>query len=59
MRKDKDPNLIGYILSTITSGIINDMLQNSEMVKRRDLDFDEVIDFAFEILADGLKPREK
>lgn len=58
IRKDKDPNLIGYILSTITSGIINDMLQNSEMVKRRGLDFDEVINFTFEILADGLKPRE-
>jgi len=59
IRMDKDPNLIGYILSTITSGIINDLLQNSEMVKKRGLDFDEIIDFTFEMLADGLKPREK
>ncbi|NHJ20908.1 MAG: TetR/AcrR family transcriptional regulator [Candidatus Lokiarchaeota archaeon] len=59
IRIDKDPNLIGYILSTITSGIISDLLQNSEMVKRRGLDFDEIIDFTFEILAEGLKPREK
>lgn len=59
IRRDKDPNLVGYILSTITSGIIDDLLQNSEMVKRRGLDFDEIIDFTFEILADGLKPREK
>ncbi len=59
IRKDKNPNLIGYILSTITSGIINDLLQNSEMVKKRGLNFDEIIDFTFEILADGLKPREK
>jgi TetR/AcrR family transcriptional regulator len=59
IRRDKDPNLIGYILSTITSGIINDLLQNSKMVKRRGLNFDEIIDFTFEILAEGLKPREK
>ena len=59
IRKDKDPNLVGYILATITSGIINDLLQNSEMIKRRGLDFDEIINFTFEILADGLKPREK
>ncbi|MFX0010926.1 MAG: hypothetical protein ACFE9R_11465, partial [Candidatus Hermodarchaeota archaeon] len=58
IRRDKDPNLIGYILSTITSGIISDFLQNSEMVKRLGLDFDEIIDFTFEILAEGLKPRE-
>lgn len=59
IRRDKNPNLIGYLLSTITSGIINDLLQNSEMVKRRGLDFDEIIDFTFEILTDGLKPREE
>jgi len=58
IRKDKNPNLIGYILSTITSGIISDFLQNSEIAKRFGLNFDEIIDFTFEILADGLKPRE-
>jgi AcrR family transcriptional regulator len=59
LRKDKNPNLIAYVLSTITSGIIKDLVENAEMVKTRGLDFDEIIDFTFEILADGLKPREE
>ncbi|MFX0075922.1 MAG: TetR/AcrR family transcriptional regulator [Candidatus Hermodarchaeota archaeon] len=58
IRRDKDPILIGYILSTITSGIMSDLLENPEIVRRLGLDFDEIIDFTFEILAEGLKPRE-
>ena len=59
IRADKNPFIIGYVLSTITRGIIEDLTQSKDRVKKIfKLDPDDVIDFTFEIIGDGLKPRE-
>ena len=58
IRSDKSPFLIGYILSTITSSLVNDTMQNEHVITSFGLNRDEILDFAFEILAEGLKPRE-
>ncbi len=59
IRSDKNPFMIGYILSTLTRRLVEDLLQSKDIVKRIfNLNPDEVIDFAFEIIGEGLKPRE-
>jgi hypothetical protein len=59
IRKDKDPKMIGYVLSSLTRGLIEDLIQSKEAVKKKfDLEPDDVVNFAFEIIAEGLKPRE-
>ncbi|MFX1387409.1 MAG: TetR/AcrR family transcriptional regulator [Promethearchaeota archaeon] len=59
IRADKHPNLIGYVLSTLTRGLIEDLLQSKDVVKKKfGLDPDDVVNFAFEMIGEGLKPRE-
>lgn len=58
IRSDKNPFLIGYILSTLTNGLVNDLMQNKNFVNRLGLNSDEIVDFVFEILEEGLSPRE-
>jgi AcrR family transcriptional regulator len=59
IRKDKDPKMIGYVLSSLTRGLVEDLIQSKEAVKKKfDLEPDDVVNFAFEIIAEGLKPRE-
>ncbi|MFX0039215.1 MAG: TetR/AcrR family transcriptional regulator [Promethearchaeota archaeon] len=59
IRSDKNPALIGYILSTLTRGLIQDLIQSKDMVRKTfNLEPDDVVDFAFEIIGEGLKPRE-
>jgi hypothetical protein len=60
IRTDKDPFMIGYLLSTLTRGLIEDLLHSREVIKKRfHIKPDEVVNFAFEIIGEGLKPREK
>ncbi len=58
IRSDKTPTMIGYTLSTITSGLVRDIMQSKPVISRFGLKPDQIIDFVFEILAEGLKPRE-
>ncbi|MFX1570164.1 MAG: TetR/AcrR family transcriptional regulator [Promethearchaeota archaeon] len=58
IRSDKNPFLIGYVLSTLTNGLVNDLMQNKNFIDRLGLNSDEVVDFVFEILGEGLSPRE-
>ncbi len=59
IRADKNPFMIGYVLSTLTRGLVEDLSQSKDIVKKKfNLEPDEVVKFAFEILAEGLKPRE-
>ncbi|MFX1302100.1 MAG: TetR/AcrR family transcriptional regulator [Promethearchaeota archaeon] len=59
IRADKPPSMIGYVLSTITRGIVEDLMHSKDRVKKIfNLEPDDVINFTFELIADGLKPRE-
>ncbi len=60
IRADKTPFMIGYVLSTLTRGLVEDLMHSKEIAKKRfNLKPDEVIDFAFDIIGEGLKPKEK
>ncbi|MEJ2249108.1 MAG: TetR/AcrR family transcriptional regulator [Candidatus Lokiarchaeota archaeon] len=59
IRSDKDPKLIGYVLSNLTRGLIEDLIESKDIIKKKfGVESDDAIDFAFEIIGEGLKPRE-
>ena len=59
IRADQNPMMIVYVLSTLTRGLIEDLIQSKDIVKKRfKLEPDDIINFAFEIIGEGLKPRE-
>jgi AcrR family transcriptional regulator len=57
IRSDKDPILIGFTLFMVTSGIMKELEQHRATIKEGKFNSDEIIDFIFEMIADGLKPR--
>ena len=59
VRADKNPLLIGYVLSTLTTGLVKKLMQSENFLKEHRLKSDEIIDFVFEILGEGLMPRDK
>ena len=59
VRADKNPLLIGYVLSTLTTGLVKKLMQSENFLKKNRLKSDEIIDFVFEILGEGLMPRDK
>lgn len=58
LRTDKEPNLIGFVLSRLTNSLIKDLMHSKHAVKAFKLEEDDIIDFVFEIIEEGLKPRE-
>ena len=58
LRTDKSPFLIAFVLSRLTNSLIKDLMHNQHIVKAFKLEEDEIVDFVFEIMEDGLKPRE-
>ena len=58
IRSDKDPFLIGFTLFMMTSGIMKELEQHQNTLETMKFDGDEIIDFVFEMIGDGLKPRE-
>jgi AcrR family transcriptional regulator len=59
IRTDKSPFLIGFVLSRLTNSLIKDLMHSKHIVKTFQLQEDDIVDFVFEIMEDGLKPREK
>ena len=59
LRTDKKPNLIAFVLSKLTNSLIKDLMHSKHVVKAFDLDEQEIVDFVFEIIEEGLKPREQ
>ena len=57
IRADINPIMIGVTLSSLTSGLIGELLHREEFLKGLNLNRDEIIDFVFETIAKGLKPR--
>jgi len=58
IRSDKDPFLIGFTLFMMTSGIMKELEQHQKTLEAMEFDGDDIIDFVFEMIAEGLKPRE-
>jgi len=58
IRSDKDPFLIGFTLFIMTSGIMKELEQHKNTLETMEFDGDDIIDFVFEMIAAGLKPRE-
>ncbi len=58
IRSDKDPILIGFTLFMMTSGIMKELEQHQKTLETMEFDGDDIIDFVFEMIAEGLKPRE-
>ena len=58
LRADKSPFLIAFVLSRLTNSLIKDLMHSKHIVKAFKLEEDEIVDFVFEIMEDGLKPRE-
>ncbi len=58
IRSDKDPFMIGFTLFMMTSGIMKELEQHQKTLETMDFDGDDIIDFVFEMIAEGLKPRE-
>jgi len=58
IRSDKDPLLIGFTLFMVTSGIMKELEQHQNTFEKMNFDGDDVIEFVFEMIEAGLKPRE-
>jgi len=58
IRSDKDPLLIGYTLFMVTSGIMKELEHHQNTLERMKFDGEDVIEFVFEMIESGLKPRE-
>ena len=57
LRTDKEPLMIGLTLATLTSGMIKELARREDIISRLKLDIDSIVDFVFEMLAEGLQPR--
>jgi AcrR family transcriptional regulator len=58
IRSDKDPFLIGFTLFMMTSGIMRELEHHQKTLETMEFDSDDIIDFVFEMIAEGLKPRK-
>ena len=58
IRSDKDPLLIGFTLFMVTSGIMKELEQHQNILETLKFDGDDIIEFVFEMIEAGLKPRE-
>ena len=57
IRNDKSPLLIGFMLSNLTNGMMKELMQHENDLQKYGIDSDELVNFAFDIIAEGLKPR--
>lgn len=58
IRSDKDPMLIGFTLFMMTSGIMKELEQHRNTFEKMKFNGDDIIEFVFEMIEAGLKPRE-
>ena len=58
IRSDKPPLLIGFMLSNLTNGMMKELMQHENDFEKYGIDPDELVEFTFDIIAEGLKPKE-
>jgi len=59
IRSDKNPWMIGIVLSSMINGLMKELLQHKNDLENLNLELDDIIDFVFEMIGEGLKPRKK
>jgi AcrR family transcriptional regulator len=57
IRSDKNPLLIGIALSSLTNGLMKEIAQHQDNLQNYNVNSDEIVDFVFEMIGEGLKPR--
>jgi len=57
IRADVNPIMIGIALACLTSGLIKELSQRETSLKQNGLEMDQIVDFVFEMIGEGLKPR--
>ncbi|TXT67534.1 MAG: putative TetR family transcriptional regulator [Promethearchaeota archaeon] len=58
IREDINPFLIGITLSMVSTGLIKELMHNNSLFEQLDFKADDVIDFTFHIIGEGLKPKD-
>jgi AcrR family transcriptional regulator len=58
IRSDINPLMIGISLSMLSTGLINELMHNKIFFKKQKFSGDDVIDFVFNSIAEGLKPKD-
>lgn len=58
IRKDVSPMMIAIALSSLTSGLIKELEHRPKSLKDLGFNADQIIDFIFDMICDGLRPRE-
>lgn len=58
LRSDIDPMMIGITLSSLSSGLIKELMQSKDFLENMDFGADDIVKFVFEIIGEGLKPRD-
>ncbi|MHA2397713.1 MAG: TetR/AcrR family transcriptional regulator [Promethearchaeota archaeon] len=60
IRTDKNPILIGFTLFMVTSGVMKEIEQHQKTINTNPaLNPDQIIDLVFEMMGEGLKPRDE
>jgi len=57
IREDLSPMMIAIALSSLTSGLINELEHWQKSFKEYGFNADQIIDFIFDMVCEGLKPR--
>jgi AcrR family transcriptional regulator len=58
IRSDINPIMIGITLASLTSGLIKELKHRQEALKNLNIEMKEIIDFVFNMITEGLKPRD-
>lgn len=58
IRSDVSPIMIGVSLASLTSGLIKELNHREEALTNLNLKKSEIVDFVFNMIVEGLKPRE-
>jgi AcrR family transcriptional regulator len=58
IRSDVSPIMIGITLASLTSGLIKELNHREEALNNLHLEKSEIVDFVFNMIVEGLKPRK-
>ncbi len=59
IRSDINPYVLGMLLGTIATNVVKEILEHKKEFKKLNIEIDNVINQLFDLVANGLRPREK